>query len=133
MQEDYRALSACNMAEKVGFEPTVPCEITGFQDRLLKPLGHLSEFADQSLIIITHKTGIVNPFLCRRPCKKMKTQRHAYREKYAAQQQRFYCFARKNFNQLTNRLNMDKFLLQLLTFLICYVTLYACICYLYVM
>ena len=30
------------MAEKVGFEPTVPFDITGFQDRLLKPLGHLS-------------------------------------------------------------------------------------------
>ena len=33
------------MAEKVGFEPTVPFDITGFQDRLLKPLGHLSVFA----------------------------------------------------------------------------------------
>lgn len=42
MQVDYRGLSACNMAEKVGFEPTVPFGITGFQDRLLKPLGHLS-------------------------------------------------------------------------------------------
>ena len=31
-----------NMAESVGFEPTVPCGITGFQDRLLKPLGQLS-------------------------------------------------------------------------------------------
>ena len=30
------------VAEKVGFEPTVPCDITGFQDQLLKPLGHLS-------------------------------------------------------------------------------------------
>ena len=30
------------MAERVGFEPTVPYGITGFQDRLLKPLGHLS-------------------------------------------------------------------------------------------
>ena len=28
--------------EKVGFEPTVPFSITGFQDQLLKPLGHLS-------------------------------------------------------------------------------------------
>ena len=26
----------------MGFEPTVPFSITGFQDRLLKPLGHLS-------------------------------------------------------------------------------------------
>ena len=31
------------LAERVGFEPTVPCGITGFQDQLLKPLGHLSE------------------------------------------------------------------------------------------
>ena len=30
------------MAERVGFEPTVPYGITGFQDQLLKPLGHLS-------------------------------------------------------------------------------------------
>ena len=30
-----------HMAERVGFEPTVRCRITGFQDRLLKPLGHL--------------------------------------------------------------------------------------------
>ena len=30
------------MAEGVGFEPTVPFGITGFQDQLLKPLGHLS-------------------------------------------------------------------------------------------
>ena len=28
------------MAERVGFEPTAPCGVTGFQ--LLKPLGHLS-------------------------------------------------------------------------------------------
>ena len=33
------------MAERVGFEPTVHCCITGFQDRLLKPLGHLSRYA----------------------------------------------------------------------------------------
>ena len=30
------------VADRVGFEPTVRCRITGFQDRLLKPLGHLS-------------------------------------------------------------------------------------------
>ena len=30
------------VAERVGFEPTVLCSITGFQDQLLKPLGHLS-------------------------------------------------------------------------------------------
>ena len=26
----------------MGFEPTAPCGVTGFQDQLLKPLGHLS-------------------------------------------------------------------------------------------
>ena len=31
------------LAEKVGFEPTVPDGITGFQDQLHKPLGHLSK------------------------------------------------------------------------------------------
>lgn len=31
------------MAERVGFEPTAPCGVTGFQDQLLKPLGHLSK------------------------------------------------------------------------------------------
>ncbi len=30
------------LAERVGFEPTAPFEVTGFQDQLLKPLGHLS-------------------------------------------------------------------------------------------
>ena len=30
------------VAERVGFEPTVACTITSFQDWLLKPLGHLS-------------------------------------------------------------------------------------------
>lgn len=30
------------MAEEVGFEPTVPFDITSFQDWLLKPLGHSS-------------------------------------------------------------------------------------------
>ena len=29
-------------AEKVGFEPTGRCRLTGFQDQLLKPLGHFS-------------------------------------------------------------------------------------------
>lgn len=33
------------MAERVGFEPTAPFGVTGFQDQLLKPLGHLSTFA----------------------------------------------------------------------------------------
>ena len=30
------------MAEREGFEPPVPFDITGFQDQRLKPLGHLS-------------------------------------------------------------------------------------------
>ena len=33
------------VTERVGFEPTVPFGITGFQDQLLKPLGHLSIYA----------------------------------------------------------------------------------------
>ena len=36
------------MAERVGFEPTVPLSITGFQDQLLKPLGQLSLNGDPS-------------------------------------------------------------------------------------
>ena len=32
------------LAERVGFEPTAPFGVTGFQDQLLKPLGHLSSF-----------------------------------------------------------------------------------------
>ena len=56
-------LAPDQLAEKVGFEPTVPDGITGFQDRLLKPLGHLSGYADESLIIIAHKIKVVNHFL----------------------------------------------------------------------
>ena len=37
-----------SMAEGVGFEPTAPCGVTGFQDRLLKPLGHPS--IDQQML-----------------------------------------------------------------------------------
>ena len=37
------------MAERVGFEPTVPCGITSFQDWLLKPLGHLSKVTNRIL------------------------------------------------------------------------------------
>ena len=32
------------MAEREGFEPPVPCDITSFQDWRLQPLGHLSAF-----------------------------------------------------------------------------------------
>ena len=45
------------MAERVGFEPTVRCRITGFQDRLLKPLGHLSI---QYLCILSKRRRRVN-------------------------------------------------------------------------
>ena len=43
----YYSVGCCNSdkTEKVGFEPTVPFGITGFQDQLLKPLGHLSELS----------------------------------------------------------------------------------------
>ena len=34
--------SIYNLAEREGFEPPVPFDITGFQDQRLKPLGHLS-------------------------------------------------------------------------------------------
>ena len=37
------------MAERVGFEPTAHCWVTGFQDQLLKPLGHLSECSEDIL------------------------------------------------------------------------------------
>ena len=43
------------LAERVGFEPTVPCGITGFQDQLLKPLGHLSKTSS----IITAEYALV--------------------------------------------------------------------------
>ena len=46
--------------ESVGFEPTVPFGITGFQDQLLKPLGQLSE---QCLFIITLIFKSVKHFL----------------------------------------------------------------------
>ena len=44
------------LAEREGFEPPVPCGITGFQDRLHKPLGHLSLF---SFVIIAKRPGYV--------------------------------------------------------------------------
>ena len=36
-------LLSAHATEKVGFEPTAPFGVTGFQDQLLKPLGHLSK------------------------------------------------------------------------------------------
>ena len=40
------------LAERVGFEPTVPFGITGFQDQLLKPLGHLSIMSSTSFLFL---------------------------------------------------------------------------------
>ena len=40
------------LAEKVGFEPTVPFGITGFQDQLLKPLGHLSALGQRTVALL---------------------------------------------------------------------------------
>ena len=45
----------------MGFEPTVRCRITGFQDRLLKPLGHLSLSAFPVTKLLYH----INPALSR--------------------------------------------------------------------
>ena len=55
------------MAEGVGFEPTAPFGVTGFQDQLLKPLGH------PSMIVLigdpsatrTRDTLIKSQVLCR--------------------------------------------------------------------
>ena len=49
----------------MGFEPTVPFSITGFQDQLLKPLGHLSVHfgrCDPTHDIVTHKESNVKCF-----------------------------------------------------------------------
>ena len=51
------------MAERVGFEPTAHCCVTGFQDRLLKPLGHLSGYLSETLTIILDTSSVVNHFL----------------------------------------------------------------------
>ena len=49
------------MAERVGFEPTAHCCVTGFQDQLLKPLGHLSEsLSHKTLSILAYRTLFVN-------------------------------------------------------------------------
>ena len=41
------------LAERVGFEPTAPCGVTGFQDQLLKPLGHLS------ITLLLYQIGLI--------------------------------------------------------------------------
>jgi hypothetical protein len=45
----YRRTACTSLAERVGFEPTAPFSVTGFQDRLLKPLGHLSKHMQNAL------------------------------------------------------------------------------------
>ena len=52
--EYFSRLNIFLMAERVGFEPTAPFGVTGFQDQLLKPLGHLSScFRDKSMPVIS--------------------------------------------------------------------------------
>ena len=61
------------MAERVGFEPTAPYGVTGFQDRLLKPLGHLStrlSFLPAALLLlvqasVTYLSTCLRPVLAR--------------------------------------------------------------------
>ena len=47
---EYFSIAEIIMAERVGFEPTAPFGVTGFQDRLLKPLGHLSIMSSTAYI-----------------------------------------------------------------------------------
>ena len=51
-----------DLAEREGFEPPVPCGITGFQDQRLKPLGHLS--LQPALISIHHIAPNVKTIQC---------------------------------------------------------------------
>ena len=57
--------SSLPMAERVGFEPTAPCGVTGFQDQLLKPLGHLSKLSavQRQLIFYHHIFYLSTTFL----------------------------------------------------------------------
>ena len=47
------------MAERVGFEPTVGCPITSFQDWLLKPLGHLSIGVNDTILRLKSQVRIM--------------------------------------------------------------------------
>ena len=60
------------MAERVGFEPTAPFGVTGFQDQLLKPLGHLSIVEFYYFSSITFKDG--DPSEIRTPDTLIKSQ-----------------------------------------------------------
>ena len=46
------------MAERVGFEPTAPFGVTGFQDQLLKPLGHLSIYIKPTIVKMAGVAGL---------------------------------------------------------------------------
>ena len=55
---------AGGLAEREGFEPPVPFDITVFQDQRLKPLGHLSP-DETAKIIIAESKLLVNAFLAK--------------------------------------------------------------------
>ena len=48
-------VAQAKLAEREGFEPPVPFDITGFQDQRLKPLGHLSMRNQRK--VFYHKEG----------------------------------------------------------------------------
>ena len=69
--EYFSRLYKVLVAERVGFEPTAPCGVTGFQDQLLKPLGHLS-IMSSTLYRILAKNG--DPSEARTPDTLIKSQ-----------------------------------------------------------
>ena len=64
---EYHSISIIiiELAERVGFEPTVPFGITGFQDQLHKPLGHLSITGTDYIIAIVGSVVNVTLRYCR--------------------------------------------------------------------
>ena len=58
----YFSIILCFLAEREGFEPPVPFDITSFQDWRLKPLGHLSS-AKPANIILADMVSNVNGFM----------------------------------------------------------------------
>ncbi len=58
-----RPIKLWRLAEREGFEPPVPCGITGFQDQLHKPLGHLSLIG--TLLIIAKQPNPVKQRRCK--------------------------------------------------------------------
>ncbi len=56
-------VNSMKLAERVGFEPTVPDGITSFQDWLLKPLGHLSIIGScQMRVLEYHKVTAMSRY-----------------------------------------------------------------------